>query len=223
MSKQNSNNNDTLERILDSAERLFAERGFHGTSTRRIASEAGVSIQTCYYRCENKLNLYHMVLERSVISVTRMIDSHVQIMLERGLNDDRVLKGLTDSFIDELFDVIGEKPSPARLLLRHWLEQDTELHKVEQEGLMPDIREWVRQVEATVSEERRSGIDLPLMFLSLSWIYWGLNVSPKPLSSLLELDPESAEYRQRLKEYAKNITDRMIGTHIPGTKKRKGK
>ena len=221
MSEQ-ENNTNTLGRILDSAERLFAERGFHGTSTRQIAAEAGVSIQTCYYHCDNKLNLYHMVLERSVLSVTSMVDSHVERMLDHDLNDERLLKEDTDRFIDELFDVVSDRPNHARLLLRQWLEQDTELHKVEQEGLMPDIREWVGRVEATVNEERRRGIDLPVMFLSLSWIYWGLNVSPKPIGSLLGLDPKSLEYRQRLKEYAKNMTDRMIGTRLPGNHGKRG-
>jgi len=214
---------DTLQRILDAAERLFAQHGFHGTSTRQIAAEAGISIQTLHYHCENKPNLYHMVLKRSVIPVTRMIDHHVQPMLAQNLSDDSVLREYTDRIIDELFNVLSENPNYALLFLRQWLEQDTELRKVEQEELMPSISEWVKQVEANVNGERRYGIDLPLVLLSLSWIYWGLNVSPQFIGSLLGFDPESPEYRHRLKEHAKNITERILGTRVSNTKRKRGK
>jgi AcrR family transcriptional regulator len=214
---------DTLQRILDAAERLFAQHGFHGTSTRQIAAEAGISIQTLHYHCENKPNLYHMVLKRSVIPVTRMIDHHVQLMLAQNLSDDSVLREYTDRIIDELFNVLSENPDYALLFLRQWLEQDTELRKVEQEELMPSISEWVKQVEANVNGERRYGIDLPLVLLSLSWIYWGLNVSPQFIGSLLRFDPESPEYRHRLKEHAKNITERILGTRVSNTQRKRGK
>ena len=214
---------DTLQRILDAAERLFAQHGFHGTSTRQIAAEAGISIQTLHYHCENKPNLYHMVLKRSVIPVTRMIDHHVQPMLAQNLSDDSVLREYTDRIIDELFNILSENPDYALLFLRQWLEQDTELRKVEQEELMPSISEWVKQVEANVNGERRYGIDLPLVLLSLSWIYWGLNVSPQFIGSLLGFDPESPEYRHRLKEHAKNITERILGTRVSNTQRKRGK
>ena len=223
MSKQDNNNNNTLERILDSAERLFAERGFHGTSMRQIAAEAGISIQTCYYHCESKLNLYNMVLKRSVIPVTHMIDNHVQVMVAQDISDDRVLRQYTDIIIEELFNVVSEHPNYAPLFLRQWLEKDPELRRVEQEELTPSISKWVRQAEATVNGERRSRIDLPLVLLSLSWIYWGLNVSPQFIGTLLGIDPESQEYKQRLKEHAKNITERILGTRLSNTQRKRGK
>ena len=210
MSKQ-ENRTDTLNRILDSAEKLFAQQGFHGTSTRQIAAEAGISIQTLHYHCENKLNLYHMVLKRSVIPITRMIDNHVKEMFTQDMSDDRVLRQYTDIIIDELFNIVSEYPNYAALFLRQWLERDPELRRVEQEELMPSIGEWVRQAEATVNGERRSGIDMPLVLLSLSWIYWGLNVSPQFIGTLLRVDPESLEYKKRLKEHAKNISERILG------------
>lgn len=222
MSKQD-NKTDTTQRILDAAEKLFAQQGFHGTSTRRIATEAGISIQTLHYHCENKLNLYHMVLKRSVIPVTQMIDQYVQTMLTRDISDDRVLREYTDRIIDELFNVVSEHPNYAPLFLRQWLEQNSELRRVEQDELMPSINDWVRQVEATVNGERRSGIDLPLVLLSLSWIYWGLHVSPQFIGALLGIDPESPEYRHRLKEHAKNITERMLGSRLPGAQRKRGK
>ena len=218
MSKQGKRT-DTLNRILDSAEKLFAQQGFHGSSTRQIAAEAGISIQTLHYHCESKLNLYHMVLKRSVTPVIHMIDNHVQKLFSQDMSEDRVIRQYTDLIIDELFNIVSEYPNYAPLFLRQWLERDTEIRRVEQEELMPSIGEWVRQAEATVDEERRSGIDLPLVLLSLSWIYWGLNVSPQFIGALLGVDPESPEYKHRLKEHAKNITERILGTRLANTQR----
>ena len=221
MSKQ-VNKPDTSQRILDAAERLFAQYGFYGTSTRRIAAEAGISIQTLHYHCENKLNLYHKVLKRSVIPVTQMIDTHIQAMFSQDISDDRILRKYTDLIIDELFNVVNENPNYAPLFLRQWLEQDSELRRVEQEELMPSLSEWVRRAEAAVNGDRRSGIDLPLVLLSLSWIYWGLNVSPQFIGALLGVDPESPEYRHRLKEHAKNVTERILGTRLSNAQRKRG-
>ncbi len=213
---------DTLDRILDSAERLFARRGFHGTSTRQIAAAAGISIQTLHYHSDGKLNLYHMVLERAVVPVTHLIDTHVQRMLAQDINDDRVLAESTGRLIDELFDTISDNPNYALLFLRQWLEGDDELRRVEREELMPRIREWVGQVEATVDRQRLSGIDLTLVFLSLSWVYWGLNASPEFLGALLGISPGSTELKRRLKEHAKNMTGRMLESRASNDRKKRG-
>jgi hypothetical protein len=163
-----------------------------------------------------------MVLKRSVIPVTSMIDHHIQIMLGQDLSDNSILREYTDRIIDDLFDVVDENPNYAPLFLRQWLEQDTELRRVEQEELMPSLSEWVRRAESVVNGERRSGIDLPLVLLSLSWIYWGLNVSPQFIGALLGIDPESAEYRHRLKEHAKNVTERILGTGLSDAQRKRG-
>ena len=39
---------ETRQEILDTAARLFAERGFAATSIKDIAAEAGVAVQTIY-------------------------------------------------------------------------------------------------------------------------------------------------------------------------------
>jgi len=203
--------NDTLNRIIDCAEPLFAKQGYNGTSTRQIASEAGISIQTLHYHCGGKSKLYNTVLERSVVPVTNMINRHIQKMLNKDLNDDVILQESIGMLIDELFDALNDNPNYAPLFYRQWLEQDRDLKRVEWENLVPFFRGWAEQVEENVDEERRSGIDLPLVFLSLSWMYWGLFVQPEFISGLLGLSPSSPEYMERLKTHAKEMTTRMLG------------
>src|SRR5208283_4141714 len=54
----------TKEKIMDAAEKLFARRGFHGTSVRAITGAAGVDLALVNYHFGSKKQLLAAVLER---------------------------------------------------------------------------------------------------------------------------------------------------------------
>ncbi len=56
----------TRERILDTAEALFAEQGFDGTSLRQITREAGVNLAAIHYHFGSKDALIDAVFARLV-------------------------------------------------------------------------------------------------------------------------------------------------------------
>jgi len=59
--------NDTKERILDTAERLFAKQGYAATSLRSIIAEAGVNLAAVHYHFHSKEALLEaLILRRSV-------------------------------------------------------------------------------------------------------------------------------------------------------------
>lgn len=55
---------DPKGRILDAAERAFADHGLEGASMRDIVREAGVNLATVYYHFDSKDGLMAAVLER---------------------------------------------------------------------------------------------------------------------------------------------------------------
>jgi AcrR family transcriptional regulator len=59
----------TRERILDAAERLFAEYGFAGTSHRQITAEAGVNLAAVNYHFGSKEELFLHVVQRRLAPV----------------------------------------------------------------------------------------------------------------------------------------------------------
>lgn len=61
----------TRERILDAAERLFAERGFAGTSLRDITSEARVNLAAVNYHFGSKDELFLAAVVRRLEPVNR--------------------------------------------------------------------------------------------------------------------------------------------------------
>src|SRR6478672_10847007 len=62
---------DTRDRILDTAERLFAERGFGATSLRSIIAAAGVNLAAVHYHFRSKEALLDAVLTRRIGPVNR--------------------------------------------------------------------------------------------------------------------------------------------------------
>jgi AcrR family transcriptional regulator len=62
---------DTKERILDTAEKLFAEEGFAGTSLRAITAEAGVNLAAIHYHFGGKEDLIQAVFLRRLAPLHR--------------------------------------------------------------------------------------------------------------------------------------------------------
>ncbi len=56
----------TRDKILESAIKLFAEKGFSGTTTREIAEKAGVNEALIFRHFSTKRDLYSAIIERKI-------------------------------------------------------------------------------------------------------------------------------------------------------------
>ncbi|MEU5758081.1 MULTISPECIES: TetR/AcrR family transcriptional regulator [Nocardia] len=75
----------TREHILDTAARLFGERGIANTSTNRIAVEAGVSIGTVYRYFADRAVLVEELLERLLETIERRFTQQVFNLSEKSI------------------------------------------------------------------------------------------------------------------------------------------
>src|SRR5215510_2795469 len=85
VARANDDEDGTRERILRTAERLFAERGFNGVSMRELAAAAQVNIASIGYHFDSKEGLLSAVYRR-----------HCEPMIEerlRGLEAATRLRG----------------------------------------------------------------------------------------------------------------------------------
>lgn len=100
----------TRERIIESAGRLFAAQGFDGTSTRQVGKDARVNIATIAYHFGGKEGLYLATLERKYEELLELpLPGHL------AGDDEARVRGLMDA----VWRFCRARPDAVRLLLRH--------------------------------------------------------------------------------------------------------
>jgi AcrR family transcriptional regulator len=100
--------------ILDHATRLFAERGYEGTSMGDLAERVGMRKASLFYHFASKDILYAAVLERLVVAVGAVIAAAATA---DGSFVDRL-----DNLSDAITTTLGEQPFAARLLIREAMD-----------------------------------------------------------------------------------------------------
>ena len=72
---------DTRDRIIDTAEQLFADKGYAGTSIRGIVAAAGVNLAAIHYHFGSKDELLLAILDRYAVPVNqRRLELLQQVM-----------------------------------------------------------------------------------------------------------------------------------------------
>lgn len=104
------------DKILDTAEALFAKRGYAGIGLREVAEAVGLGKSSLFHHFKNKPQLYAAVAARIL---TRIEDRLIRTLAAGG---DPVAR--LERWLDELIDVLAENPTYARLLLRALFEDD---------------------------------------------------------------------------------------------------
>ena len=118
------------ERILASAERLFAERGFDRTSTARIAAAAGVPHGLIFYHFKTKLDLLLAVIRDDRLAA---LDDVVP-----PLDAGTALEQAVATLWERLSCVLGE-PSAIRKII------------LQEAGAHPEIQARAREYQDRIS------------------------------------------------------------------------
>ena len=104
----------TAEKILDSAERLFATRGFTATTIKMIAAESKQNSALIYYYYDSKATLYRHVIERMVGRIASEAASRL-----RGDSDpESVIRAVVESQVA----VLAANPHLPVLLARELID-----------------------------------------------------------------------------------------------------
>lgn len=113
----------TRERLLDVAERLFAESGFHGTSLRDIGAEMAMANSSLLHHFPTKARLYAAVLERIAESLSAL---QTEVVAAPGEGMAPVM-----ALVDGLFDWTLARPHYARIVMRELIDNAARAERVE--------------------------------------------------------------------------------------------
>ncbi len=99
----------TKDRILDTAERLFARDGIEATSLRTITTEADVNLAAVNYHFQSKDALVRAVIARRVVPVNQR---RIELLeaCERAAGDGRLpIEGVLDAFIRPVLEIYATR------------------------------------------------------------------------------------------------------------------
>jgi AcrR family transcriptional regulator len=110
--KQNEKYDEKLLRILDSACRIFAEKGYHNASVRDVAAATGVSPAGLYYYFQSKEELLHLIMETSLASLIQRVEEELAEVKDPAVRLRTILRAHLDQFKNN-----GKE---MRVLVREW-------------------------------------------------------------------------------------------------------
>jgi len=89
----------SIERILDAAEQLFAEYGYHGVTLKDVAARVGVSSTLIHYHFNGKESIFEAVwTRRAPVSARNRLESMRRYAEEAG--DQLTVEGALHAWID---------------------------------------------------------------------------------------------------------------------------
>ncbi len=117
---------DTKTRLLDAAEKLFAERGFAATSLRALTAQAGVNLAAVNYHFHSKQSLLEAVFARRLDWINRQRLERLAAAEARARRRPPPLEDLLEAFVGPAFRLRAELGASAasfqRLMGRLFVE-----------------------------------------------------------------------------------------------------
>lgn len=133
------------EQILAQAARLFAGRGFSGTSVDRIADAVGIRKASILYHFGTKDELRESVLAEMLAHWNDVLPE-LLLIASRQERFDAVMESLCSFFLEE--------PDRARLLLRETLDRPQQM-----QGLLRKfVRPWIDVIAEQLAHAKERGI-----------------------------------------------------------------
>ena len=198
-----SDSESTRERILDVAERLFAQRGLAGTAVRDIAREAGLTAPSLYNHFDGKQALYEAVLARGVEPLFGLI---------RGLGDGGAIDEDSAHMLDGIMDHLASHPNIAKLIQHESLTGGDSLSHIVHGWLRPIV---VQGLAAMRDDPQTvwSAEEQPLAIAAWIHVILGHFAMAPLLRELFDVDPLAPDQLEKQKRFLRRFAElMMVGT-----------
>ena len=144
----------TKERILDTAEVLFAQKGYRAVSVREITSAARCNLAAVNYHFGKKENLYLEVFRsRWVPRASRIRESFRKAVAgQDSLSPPKVVRALAQAFVEgPLSD--EERLRHSQLMTREMTQPTRAFELVAQEVIQPFFKEFADKLRSVQTDE----------------------------------------------------------------------
>lgn len=195
----------TREVILDTAERLFAERGVDGVAVRDLAREMNLTAPSLYNHFTSKQELYDAVLERGLAPLLEMSGE----VWEPGRVDVEKVRTVATRLVAHL----AQHPHLAALLQRALLEDAKGVEALVERWLSPIYRGGVLAIKDSAQRAGWTPEELPHLAVGLFGMVFAYFTNLKVLRRVSKrarnpLAPETLEHQR---EFLEKAIYRLLG------------
>ncbi|OKJ03360.1 TetR/AcrR family transcriptional regulator [Kitasatospora sp. CB01950] len=157
------------ERIVATATRLFAERGYDATSTRAIGDAVGLNIATVAYHVGAKPELYREVMRRAHLAQREVVTDAVRRLHACGPSAEETRAALL-AFVDAYLSFCLSNPAVPALWMRRWLAEGSDLADIETEFAGPLVAEVAAAVREVLARAGLgAGVDVEMLVFTIVW------------------------------------------------------
>jgi AcrR family transcriptional regulator len=132
----------TKQRILDSAEALFARHGFAGASLRQVTASANVNLAAVNYHFGSKENLVNEVFRRRLDTLNEQRLRALEVVQSKK---DAGLEEILGAFVRPALTLSADQPGGAgfvRVLARAYAEHNEQLRKFLHDNYGPALKQF---------------------------------------------------------------------------------
>jgi len=200
--------NQTEEKIIQSAEEIFLEKGFDGARMREISDRAGINKGLLHYYFKSKDKLFEQIF---YVAFNRMIGKMNQL-----IEQDMPIEEKLSTFIDRYLDFLEKHPLLPRFLMHEMTRKGQKFVKSLSGKIQsPAIDSLKRQVNVAVEKGEIKAVDVDQLLLNTI----ALCVFPfiaKPMVQVI-LSKDEEHYRQLIqgrREQVKEILRQSIQINL---------
>ncbi len=195
---------DKREHIINTAIRLFATKGFEGTSIRDLASAADVNVAMVNYYFGSKEKLFESMVEHNVAYTRGAFD---EISNDNSLSEIEKIDKIIDLYVNRIFS-----NREFHKVLHHeiQLNQRPELGKAISDVIGKNHQIIKNIIEAGIRKKEFRKVDVPLTIATMTGTFNSLVLSKKVGKLLLckdseELPYDDEKFRKRVGDHLKQM------------------
>ncbi len=208
--RSTSRSEKTLATILETAERVFAEKGYAAARLEDVAERVGVRRASIVYYFRDKRSLYEAVLESVFGDLARRYDA---VISAPGDPVERL-----DAVMSTWVSYVGERPAIARLLLREAAEATGEGGTIAARHVAPAVE----LVTRAIRDGQQTHLFQPIDPIHVIFAVVGATIffvtAPRTLVPEWPFDPLSPAQLASLRAEVLEITRRLVGARGPLSK-----
>jgi AcrR family transcriptional regulator len=117
---QQKRSRDTIQVMLQATARCIAKQGFDGTTSAKIAEEAGISIGSLYQYFENKEQLYNLLMETMIGEALSIIEQRVTLVSNNSIEQ------MVHILLEATWEFLEQKDGVYLEVVKHWTQLNFE-------------------------------------------------------------------------------------------------